>query len=114
MPDSVSTLCWSGRNICVGFRREYSLIDAETGQLTDVFQTGRSQKPVICSLVSSELLLHKEQVGAFVDFEGKTTREHGISFGDIPNLVGAWSKRIRDNHIFCHPFFDLDYSNCVP
>lgn len=91
IPDKVRAMSWSGSNICVGFKREYCLIDVETQKISSGVSTGRSQNPMMCSLMTSELILLKEFIGMFVDAEGNPSRQHGISFHESPNLFeSSW------------------------
>lgn len=57
--DTVKSMCWCGENICLGIRREYVILNATNGALSEVFTSGRLAPPLVVSLPSGELLLGK-------------------------------------------------------
>ncbi|KAL2552905.1 Vacuolar sorting protein 39 [Forsythia ovata] len=59
IPDTVKSMSWCGENICVGIRREYMILNATNGALSEVFPSGRIAPPLVASLPSGELLLGK-------------------------------------------------------
>ena len=59
VPDTVKSMSWCGENICLGIKREYVILNATSGTLTDVFPSGRLAPPLVVSLPSGELLLGK-------------------------------------------------------
>lgn len=59
VPDTVKSMSWCGENICLGIKREYVILNATSGALTDVFPSGRLAPPLVVSLPSGELLLGK-------------------------------------------------------
>lgn len=59
VPDTVKSMSWCGENICLGIRREYTILNATNGALTEVFPSGRIAPPLVVSLPSGELLLGK-------------------------------------------------------
>lgn len=59
VPDTVKSMSWCGDNICLGIRREYMILNAITGALSEVFSAGRIAPPLVLSLPSGELLLGK-------------------------------------------------------
>ncbi len=43
LPDQARSLIWAVDSVCIGFRREYDLLDTETGLISkEIFETGRS------------------------------------------------------------------------
>lgn len=59
VPDTVKSMSWCGENICLGIRREYMIMNATNGALSDVFPCGRLAPPLVVSLPSGELILGK-------------------------------------------------------
>lgn len=59
VPDVVKSMSWCGENICLGFRREYVILNASNGALSEVFTSGRLAPPLVVPLPSGELLLGK-------------------------------------------------------
>ncbi|KVI02856.1 Citron-like protein [Cynara cardunculus var. scolymus] len=59
VPDTVKSMSWCGENICLGIRRDYTILNATNGALSEVFPSGRIAPPLVVSLPSGELLLGK-------------------------------------------------------
>lgn len=59
VPDVVKSMSWCGENICLGIRKEYMILNATNGALSEVFPSGRLNPPLVISLPSGELLLGK-------------------------------------------------------
>lgn len=57
--DVVKSMAWCGENICIGIRREYMILNATNGSLSEIFPSGRLAPPLVVSLPSGELLLGK-------------------------------------------------------
>ncbi|MED6155669.1 Vam6/Vps39-like protein [Stylosanthes scabra] len=87
VPDVVKSMCWCGENICLGIRREYVILNATNGALSEVFTSGRLAPPLVVSLPSGELLLGKENIGVFVDQNGKLLPEGRICWSEAPTEV---------------------------
>ncbi|KAK7294451.1 hypothetical protein RJT34_17340 [Clitoria ternatea] len=84
VPDTVKSMSWCGENICLGIRREYVILNASSGALSEVFTSGRLAPPLVVSLPSGELLLGKENIGVFVDQNGKLLPEGRICWSEPP------------------------------
>jgi hypothetical protein len=59
VPDVVKSMSWCGVNICLGIRKEYVILNATSGAISEVFTSGRIAPPLVVSLPSGELLLGK-------------------------------------------------------
>jgi hypothetical protein len=68
IPDSVKTVSWCGRSLCVGFKSEYNLIDVASGAMTDLFTTGKSNNPISNVLPGEQLLLSRDSTFRSVQF----------------------------------------------
>ncbi|KAK2372893.1 vacuolar sorting protein [Trifolium repens] len=84
VPDVVKSMSWCGENICLGIRREYMILNASNGALSEVFTSGRLAPPLVVPLPSGELLLGKENIGVFVDQNGKLIPEGRICWSEAP------------------------------
>ncbi|KAL5704619.1 Vam6/Vps39-like protein [Ranunculus cassubicifolius] len=88
VPDTVKSLSWCGENICMGIRKEYTILNTTSGALSDVFSSGRNAPPLVVSLPSGELLLGKDNIGFFVDQNGKLIQdERRICWSEAPSVV---------------------------
>ncbi|CAI0420056.1 unnamed protein product [Linum tenue] len=59
VPDMVKSMSWCGENICLGIKKEYVILNATSGALSEVFPSGRLAPPLVVPLPSGELLLGK-------------------------------------------------------
>ncbi|KAL9274546.1 Vacuolar sorting protein 39-like protein [Drosera capensis] len=87
VPDTVKSMSWCGENICIGIRREYMILNSTNGALSEVFPSGRIAPPLVVSLPSGELLLGKDNIGVFVDQNGKLIQEGRIVWSEAPSEV---------------------------
>ncbi|KDP38604.1 hypothetical protein JCGZ_05311 [Jatropha curcas] len=87
VPDTVKSISWCGENICLGIRKEYMILNAINGALTEVFSSGRLAPPLVVSLPSGELLLGKENIGVFVDQNGKLLQAERICWSEAPSVI---------------------------
>ncbi|KAK6922718.1 Vacuolar sorting protein 39/Transforming growth factor beta receptor-associated domain 1 [Dillenia turbinata] len=87
VPDTVKSMAWCGENICLGIRREYMILNSSNGALSEVFPSGRIAPPLVVSLPSGELLLGKDNIGVFVDQNGKLLQEGRICWSEAPQAV---------------------------
>lgn len=87
VPDVAKTVAWSGDSLCVGFKRDYYLIKIATGQLKDLFGTGKNLEPSISVMKDGNLILGRDEVTAFIDSEGKPTKRKAPVWTDVPIAV---------------------------
>ncbi|KAI5418335.1 vacuolar sorting protein 39 isoform X1 [Lathyrus oleraceus] len=87
VPDVVKSMSWCGDNICLGIRKEYVILNATSGAISEVFTSGRLAPPLVVSLPSGELLLGKENIGVIVDQNGKLRPEGRICWSEAPTEV---------------------------
>ncbi|MBA0618161.1 hypothetical protein Godav_027544, partial [Gossypium davidsonii] len=59
VPDTVKSMSWCGENICLGIRKEYMILNATNGALSEVFSSGKIAPPLVVALPSGELILGK-------------------------------------------------------
>ncbi|XVF15757.1 hypothetical protein REPUB_Repub09cG0183600 [Reevesia pubescens] len=87
VPDTVKSMSWCGENICLGIRKEYMILNATNGALTEVFSSGKIAPPLVVALPSGELILGKENIGVFVDQNGKLLQADRICWSEAPTVV---------------------------
>ncbi|GAB4827022.1 Vam6/Vps39-like protein [Ancistrocladus abbreviatus] len=87
VPDTVKSMSWCGENICIGIRREYMILNAGNGVLSEVFPSGRIAPPLVVSLPHGELLLGKDNIGVFVDQNGKLVQDGRICWSEAPSEI---------------------------
>ncbi|CAN0861876.1 Vacuolar sorting protein 39 [Linum grandiflorum] len=87
VPDAVKSMSWCGENICIGIKKEYVILNATSGALSEVFPSGRLAPPLVVSLPTGELLLGKENIGVFVDQNGKLLQGERICWSEAPSVV---------------------------
>ncbi|KAL2632858.1 hypothetical protein R1flu_004337 [Riccia fluitans] len=83
-PDTVNAMAWCSGALCLGIRKEYIIMNINTGVTVEVFSSGRSANPMIVSLPNGNLLLGKDKIGVIVDHNGKPTEDGGLSWNEIP------------------------------
>ncbi|KAH9332094.1 hypothetical protein KI387_004202, partial [Taxus chinensis] len=87
VPDIVKSMAWCGESLCLGIRREYAIMNTVSGAFFEVFPCGRIAPPLVVSLPSGELLLGKDNIGVFVDQNGKLLHEGRICWSEAPASV---------------------------
>ncbi|KAF1874347.1 hypothetical protein Lal_00008552 [Lupinus albus] len=87
VPDVVKSMCWCGDNICFGIRKEYLILNAANGTLSEVFTSGRLAPPLVVPVPSGELLLGKENIGVFMAQNGKLRPDGRICWSEAPSEV---------------------------
>eukprot|EP00760_Papus_ankaliazontas_P025032 PhM_4_TR2460/c2_g1_i1/m.15278/K20183/VPS39, VAM6; Vam6/Vps39-like protein vacuolar protein sorting-associated protein 39 len=88
VPEPPKTINWAGKNLILGFKKEYDVLDVTSpqGLQTEMFLQGRSQCPVTCNADAlRELILAKDNVGIRVNFEGKPTCRFGVNWSTVPS-----------------------------
>ncbi|XP_028554318.1 vacuolar sorting protein 39 [Dendrobium catenatum] len=84
--DQVKSMAWCGENICLGIGKEYIILNSTTGASSKVFSSGRSI-PLVVPLPSGELILGKDDVGVFVDQNGKLLQDGRICWSEAPSSI---------------------------
>jgi hypothetical protein len=82
---------WAGqRSLLLGYRKNYAILNTDTGDVKDLFPTGKGGVPLAVALPSQELLLAKDNIGIFIGFDGKPTRSYGLSWSEPPVGLGFY------------------------
>nr|CAG4715111.1 unnamed protein product [Naegleria fowleri] len=89
LPDAAKSINWSGDKLCVGFKKEYSLIDTQkVGSVPQkLFDTGVSQQTTLGLSLPNETIVVVSNIGVTLNFSGKPTRSHGIGWSEFPNMI---------------------------
>ena len=90
LPDAAKSLNWSGDKLCVGFKKEYSLIDVlkPSAMPQKLFDTGVSQQNTLGLSLPNETIVVLNGIGVTINFSGKPSRSHGIGWSEAPNMIG--------------------------
>lgn len=86
IPEVVKTCVFCGQALCIGFKREYNLIDIVNGGMTELFNTGKSN-PLVAVMPNEQLLLGRDDISVFLGYNGKPTRRFGLSWSETPRAV---------------------------
>ncbi|XP_013598746.1 PREDICTED: vam6/Vps39-like protein [Brassica oleracea var. oleracea] len=87
VPDTVKSISWCGENICLGIRKEYVILNTANGTLSEVFPSGRVAPPLVTFLPSGELVLGKDNIGVFVDQNGKLLQTERLCWSEAPTAI---------------------------
>lgn len=86
--DIPHALCWSKDSLCVGFKRDYYIINSTTGSLKELFPVGVQQAdPLVARLRDQRLLLQRDKMSIFINAEGEPTQREPINWSDIPHAI---------------------------
>eukprot|EP01097_Dermamoeba_algensis_P009791 TRINITY_DN7032_c0_g1_i1.p1 TRINITY_DN7032_c0_g1~~TRINITY_DN7032_c0_g1_i1.p1 ORF type:complete len:423 (-),score=65.27 TRINITY_DN7032_c0_g1_i1:5-1273(-) len=88
LPDIPKTMTVSGTTLCVGIRKGYCLINLVTGVTTDLFESKANLWAT--SLPGDQVMLGKDTMGVFYNFEGKLTQKFGVNWTEAPTSVAYW------------------------
>ncbi|RNF19097.1 CNH domain-containing protein [Trypanosoma conorhini] len=107
LPDGAKTLVWVGKNLLIGFRREYVLMHVPSGATDCLYPTGKSGIPLLLSLDPvPEVLVGEENTGVRALHDGSLVPEkkNGIPWPSIPTSAA-----------YVHPFLLTvhDSGNCI-
>ncbi len=101
LPEGIKSVNWSGKNLMLGFRKEYVLLntydrDAET---TSLFPTGKSGVPAVCNLDPfPELVVGEDSTGVRVALDGSPSAQCGIVWASLPSAMGFFHPYILSIH----------------
>ena len=101
LPEGIKSVNWSGKNLMLGFRKEYVLLntydrDAET---TSLFPTGKSGTPAVCNLDPfPELVVGEDNTGVRVFLDGQPSAQCGIVWASLPSAMGFFHPYVLSIH----------------
>ncbi|ESP01601.1 hypothetical protein LOTGIDRAFT_200189, partial [Lottia gigantea] len=83
--DAPRAMAWCEDSICVGFKRDYFLINVKTGDLKELFPLGSKQlEPVVTKLSDNRLALGRDEMSILINAHGEPTQKHPVKWSDIP------------------------------
>ncbi|KAJ8045113.1 Vam6/Vps39-like protein [Holothuria leucospilota] len=87
--DVPRSLAWCGHSICVGFKRDYFLINITTGELKELFTTGNTSQiePTITKLSEDLMALGRDNMSIIVDSEGEPAKKYALRWSDVPTVL---------------------------
>ncbi|EFC37438.1 predicted protein [Naegleria gruberi] len=88
LSDEVKSLNWSREKLCVGLKKEYSLIDLQKlpiGHQKVMDYVNRVQQNTFGLSLPNETVLSVNKIGVFIDSSGSKCRY--ITWSEVPNMV---------------------------
>lgn len=82
--DQVKCMVWCGNDLCVGFKKDYAIINVTTGVVTELFPTGKAGPPIASVLPNEQVLLELDNISIFIGFDGKPTKKYGLTWSEPP------------------------------
>ncbi|KAH9489099.1 Vam6/Vps39-like protein [Bulinus truncatus] len=83
--DFPHALSWCQNSLCVGFKRDYFIINSKNGSLKELFPVGASQPdPIVTPLSENRLALGRDTMSILINAEGDPTQKEPIIWSDIP------------------------------
>ncbi|RNF09300.1 CNH domain-containing protein [Trypanosoma rangeli] len=106
LPDGAKAVLWVGKNLMIGFRREYVLMQVANGVTDCLYPTGKSGTPLLLSLDPvPEVLVGEETTGVRALHDGsRVPGKNGMPWSSIPTSAA-----------YIHPFLLTIHSggNCI-
>lgn len=93
IPEPALSMAWFGNTICVGLKKEYSMIkiDQVTDNVVTVLPLEKKIKPFML-LMNDEVLLRLTNLGVFVQMQGPrrctASTRNSIAWSQTPNSIG--------------------------
>lgn len=86
--DIPHALTWCKDSLCVGFKRDYYIINSKTGNLKELFPVGSNQRyPIVTRLFDNRLALGRDAMSILINSEGDPTQKEPINWSDIPQAM---------------------------
>ncbi|XP_059173340.1 vam6/Vps39-like protein [Physella acuta] len=83
--DIPHALTWCKDSLCVGFKRDYYIINSKTGGLKELFPVGSSQPdPIVTHLHDNRLALGRDAMSILINSDGDPTQKEPINWSEIP------------------------------
>lgn len=83
--DVPHALSWCKDSLCVGFKRDYYIINSHTGQLKELFPVGEKQsEPIVTRLFDNRIAFGRDNFSILLNHEGEPTQKEPITWSEIP------------------------------
>ena len=87
LPEKPYCMVFAAKNLIIGCKNEYHLLQLEDASKRKIFQTGKSKKAAGIRTPTKEVLLVVDRQGFFVDYDGKSSRSDCIEWSDVPSKL---------------------------
>jgi hypothetical protein len=88
VPTTVKSMSWVGASVCVGIKKEYSLIHVATGATIELFQVNSKRSALALTLLpNKEVLLTRDSTGVSIGYDGNILRSDCIQWEDCPTAL---------------------------
>jgi hypothetical protein len=85
IPDTVLSMLWYGDTICLGYKKEYTILNQDTGEVSDIGVPVDGTRPLVQMTSPEELLLSSNLgIGIFVSFQGEAVNKSNIAWSENP------------------------------
>ncbi|KAJ3447157.1 cnh domain containing [Anaeramoeba flamelloides] len=121
IPEAPKTMDWfKASKICLGFKRQYCVINLKNGTFKSLFTTGKNGIPISTKISNQEILLGKDKISIFKDPNGMALRAYGINWVEIPlkivyfppYLIGFFANKLRVRTLYTKQLIqDLNIPN---
>ncbi|XP_071963059.1 vam6/Vps39-like protein [Antedon mediterranea] len=93
IPDVPKAMSWCKESLCVGLKRDYFLINTESGAMKDLFTTGNTSQvePTVTPLSNNQLALGRDNMSIVIDGKGQPAKKYALSWAEVP-LVLAYDQ----------------------
>jgi hypothetical protein len=110
-------MAWYNHHICVGYKREYNLLNDSTGQVTDILVTLDNNAAMVKVLPGKVLLLAGiAQLGVMINFRGQPS--HGtVSWGGQATACAyafPYLLSMCGDHLEVHNLLDVRMVQSIP
>ena len=95
MPDSVKSIVWCDQALCVGFKKEYNMINLSTGAMSELFSVGKGT-PMAVPLGDQQILLNRDHISVIDGYDRKITKKYGLTWSEVPLGIGKITDLDRD------------------
>ncbi|KAJ5072391.1 cnh domain containing [Anaeramoeba ignava] len=82
--DIPKTMEWIQYQVCIGFKKGYTMFTLNNLECSDLLPGGKSGNPYTAKISEKECLVGRDHISIFYDANLKPTRQHGIVWGDTP------------------------------
>ena len=70
------------------------LYQVSTGNLKELFPTGKQLEPTVTRLDDDRLALGRDEMTIFIDSEGNPTQKYALTWSENPIVMGKWLEEI--------------------
>jgi len=86
LPEPAQMIEWCKGMLCIGYKKEFILMEVETEKTTPLFPLEKSSP--LCTLIGDEWLVGKDELGLFINDEGTPSRAN-ILWTSVPSAIAV-------------------------